>query len=474
MCHKNTCGRTHTTVIVARMEKIDLLIGARWVIPVEPDLCILEHHAVAVRGRQIIDILPISEAHQKYQPDEHHELQQHALIPGLVNAHTHAAMTLMRGLADDLPLMTWLQGHIWPAEARWVGHEFVRDGTRLAIAEMLRGGTTCFNDMYFFPDVTARIATTLGMRVNIGLIVVDFPSAWAKNADEYISKGLEEVLDAHKGEGLVSTSFAPHAPYTVSDAPLTRIRNLANELDCPIHIHIQETRQEIDDHIDRYGMRPLARLDSLGLIGPNLIAVHMTQLNHDEVKLLSTRGANVVHCPQSNLKLASGFCPVAELIDEGINVSLGTDGAASNNDLNMWDEMRTAALLAKGVSGRADAIPAHTALRMATLGGARALGLEDIIGSITIGKSADLVAVDLGRLETQPLYNPISHLVYASGREAVSHVWIAGQAKLVEGNLTGLDIDELISNAATWAARIAATEHQSFSVSTHASRTPHS
>ncbi|OBS10471.1 TRZ/ATZ family hydrolase [Acidihalobacter prosperus] len=440
------------------METVDLLISARWVIPVEPDAVVLEHHAVAVRGRRIVDILPASEAAQKYRAAEHHELPEHALIPGLVNAHTHAAMSLMRGIADDLPLMTWLQSHIWPTEARWVGTEFVRDGTRLAIAEMLRGGTTCFNDMYFFPEVTARVAATLGMRASIGMIVVDFPSAWARDADEYIARGIDEVFDAHKGEGLISACFAPHAPYTVSDAPLARIRNLADELDRPVHIHVHETRHEVDEHVAKHGMRPLARLDSLGLLGPNLVAVHMTQLEDDEIALLAARGASVVHCPQSNLKLASGFCPVARLLDAGINVALGTDGAASNNDLDLWDEMRTAALLAKGVAGRADALPAHAALRMATLAGARALGLGEEIGSIEVGKAADLVAVDLARIETQPVYDPVSHLVYAAGREAVSHAWIAGQAKLVDGELTQLDGREIMTNAAAWAARIAAPE----------------
>ncbi|AOV17206.1 N-ethylammeline chlorohydrolase [Acidihalobacter aeolianus] len=440
------------------MEEIDLLISARWVIPVAPEPLVHEHYAVAVRGRRIVDILPASEATRRYHAEEHVNLPRHALIPGLVNAHTHAAMTLMRGLADDLPLMTWLQQHIWPAEARWVGADFVRDGTRLAIAEMLRGGTTCFNDMYFFPEITARVAVNLGMRASIGMIVVDFPSAWARNADEYIARGLDEVMDAHKGEGLISTCFAPHAPYTVSDAPLERIRNLSNELERPVHIHVHETQQEIDDHLTHHGVRPLARLDALGLLGPNLVAVHMTQLSDHEIALLAERGASVVHCPQSNLKLASGFAPVAHLIEAGVNVALGTDGAASNNDLDLWDEMRTAALLAKGVAGRADALPAHAALRMATLSGARALGLDEEIGSIEVGKAADLVAVDLGRLETQPIYDPVSHLVYAAGREAVSHVWIAGQSKLVERELTQLNVDELAESAASWAMRIGSSD----------------
>lgn len=432
------------------MKKIDLLISARWVIPVEPDNSVLENHTVAIHDRHIIDILPTVDAPQKYFALKHHNLTQHALIPGLVNAHTHTAMNLMRGLADDLPLNEWLKSHIWPTEARWVNAEFVRDGTRLAIAEMLRSGTTCFNDMYFFPEVTAHVASSLGMRANIGMIVIDFPTVWAQHADEYIARGIREVLDVYKNDDLINVSFAPHAPYTVSDAPLKKIRNLADELEKSVHIHVHETPNEIESHLARYGVRPLERLEELGLVGPQLIAVHMTQIENHEIELLAKRGVNVVHCPQSNLKLASGFSPVTQLIESGINVALGTDGAASNNDLDLWDEMRTAALLAKGVAGRADAVPAHTALRMATLNGAKALGQENKIGSIVPGKAADLVAVDLGRIETQPVYDPISQLIYAAGRESVSHVWIAGKTQLLDGQLVQIDTRDLILNAASW------------------------
>ncbi|APZ42823.1 TRZ/ATZ family hydrolase [Acidihalobacter ferrooxydans] len=436
------------------MDTIDTLISARWVVPVVPDGLTLADHSVAIHGRRIVDLLPTAEALRKYAAATHHELPGHALIPGLVNAHTHAAMSLLRGLADDLTLETWLREHIWPTEARWVSEAFVRDGTRLAIAEMLRGGTTCFNDMYFFPNVTARVAAGLGMRASIGMIVIDFPTAWADNADEYIARGLREVMDAHKGESLISTCFAPHAPYTISDAPLARIRTLADELERPVHIHLHETAAEVARHVEQHGCRPLARLDRLGLVGPNLLAVHMTQLDAEEIALLAARGASVAHCPQSNLKLASGFCEVARLREAGVNVALGTDGAASNNDLDMWDEMRTAALLAKGVAGRADALPAREALRMATLGGAQALGLGEEIGSIECGKAADLVAVDLVRIETQPVYDPNSQLVYAAGREAVTHVWVAGRPQLVDRELVQLDATEIMANAAAWRERI--------------------
>ncbi|ACL72615.1 TRZ/ATZ family hydrolase [Thioalkalivibrio sulfidiphilus] len=437
------------------METIDTLIKARWIIPVEPDDTVLEHHALAIRAGRIVALLPSAEADDRYRADKVHELPHHALIPGLVNTHTHAAMSLMRGLADDLPLMEWLKGHIWPAEGRWVGAEFVEDGTLLAMAEMLRGGVTCFNDMYFFPEITAHAAARAGMRAALGLIVIDFPTAWAANADEYIAKGLA-LYDDHKDEALLSFCFAPHAPYTVSDEPLKRIRTLANELDLPVHMHVHETAHEVEESMARFGMRPLERLAQLGLVGPNLLAVHMTQLEDAEIAHLAEAGAHVLHCPESNLKLASGFCPVQKLLDAGVNVCLGTDGAASNNDLDLMGEMRTAALLAKGVAGDAAALPAAAALRMATLNGARALGLGEETGSLVPGKAADVVAVDLGALESRPVYHPVSHLVYATGRQQVTHVWVAGKALLKDRRLTTLDLEAIQARAMAWQERLKA------------------
>jgi len=434
---------------------IDTLIYPRWIIPVVPEQQVLEQHALAIQGGSILEILPAEEARTRFLPKTIHELPRHALIPGLINAHTHASMSLLRGLADDLPLMSWLQDHIWPAEGRWVSEEFIADGTRLAIAEMLRGGTTCFNDMYFFPDVTGNTAAAAGIRAVVGLIAIDFPSAWAGGPDEYISRGLE-VHDRFRNHGLISTAFAPHAPYTVSDAPFERIRVLADELEIPIHMHVHETRDEIEQGLERYGKRPIQRLHELGLLSPALTAVHMTQLETAEIELFAGSGASVVHCPESNLKLASGFCPVQQLHAAGVNIAIGTDGAASNNDLDMFSEMRTAALLAKGVAGDASALPAHTALRMATLNGARALGIADTTGSLEPGKAADLVAVDLGGLETQPLYHPISQLVYATGRDKVTDVWVAGRQLLHERRLTTLDPREITARAGDWQQRIEA------------------
>ena len=441
------------------MLNIDTLINARWIIPLAPDDRVLEHHTLAIQGGDILDLLPTEHALEKYQPANQRTLPSHALIPGLINAHTHAAMSLLRGLSDDIPLMRWLNEHIWPAEKRWVGEEFVADGTRLAVAEMLRGGVTCFNDMYFFPAVTARVAAAAGMRAVVGLIMIDFPSAWAAGPDEYLHRGLR-VHDQFRNDSLITTAFAPHAPYSVSDGPLERIRTLADELDMPIHMHVHESRDEIRQGLSQFGNRPLQRLSDLGLVSPALIAVHMTQLEDQELENFAGSGASVVHCPESNLKLASGFCPAARLLAAGVNVALGTDGAASNNDLDMFSEMRTAALLGKGVAGNASALPAFQVLRMATLNGAQALGIADRTGSLEIGKAADITAVDLDAIETQPLYHPLSQLVYACGRDKVSDVWVAGRQVLKNSQLTTLDSSEILLRTAEWQNKISSSDRQ--------------
>jgi 5-methylthioadenosine/S-adenosylhomocysteine deaminase len=364
-------------------------------------------------------------------------------------------MTLMRGLADDLPMMTWLHNHVWPTEQKWVSADFVYDGSLLACAEMLRGGVTCFNDMYFFPEETVRAVEQAGMRATIGLIVVDFPSAWAQDADDYLNKGIE-LHDQLHNNTLITTAFAPHAPYSVSDTPLQRIAMLAEELDIPVHMHVHETADEVQQAVEKNGKRPLQRLDDLGLLSPRLLAVHMTQLNNDEIKRCAETGVHVVHCPESNLKLASGFCPVHELNKAGINVALGTDGAASNNDLNMFGEMRTAALLGKGIAADASAVPAEQVLRMATINAARSLGLDEHIGSLQTGKAADFIAVQLDGIETEPVYNPVSQLVYATGRDKVTDVWVAGKHLLKDRILTTLETEEILTKTREWRNRIIA------------------
>jgi 5-methylthioadenosine/S-adenosylhomocysteine deaminase len=433
--------------------QVDTLIHARWIIPVEPESDTLEHHSLVIDSGRIIDLLPTELAQQKYQATNTENLSDHALLPGFINCHTHAAMTLMRGVADDLPLMDWLQNHIWPLEQKWVGEAFVKDGTDLAIAEMIRGGTTCFNDMYFFPNITAQQASHHGIRACVGLIAIDFPTVWAQNSDDYIEKGLalHEQLRHHP---LVTTAFAPHAPYTISDEPLQKMRTIADELELPIHMHVHETQFEVESAQQQTGKRPIKRLHGLGLINPSFIAVHMTQLNDAEINLFAEVGAHIVHCPESNLKLASGFAPIAQCLAAGINVALGTDGAASNNDLDMIGEMRTAALLGKAVAHDASAIPAMTALRMATINGAKALGLENEIGSLSIGKAADVIAIDLSQLETQPLFCPISQIVYAANRQQVTDVWVAGKRLLKQRQLTTLNIEDLKVKIADWQQRL--------------------
>jgi len=433
----------------------DLLIEAGWVVPIEPHGVVLEDHAVAVRDGCIVALLPVAEARGRFAPSERVERPGSVLLPGLVNAHTHNPMTLMRGVADDLPLMRWLTEHVWPVEAAVMGAEYCSDGVELAVAEMLRGGTTCCNENYFFPDVIAATYKRLGFRALVGLPVIDFPSAWANSQAEYFDKAME-VHDLYRRDALIGTCFAPHAPYTVSDASFERIRLLADQLDLQVHCHVHETAQEVEDSQKLHGQRPLARLQRLGLLTDQLIAVHMTQLNEGEIALCAEHGVSVVHCPESNLKLASGFCPAEGLRRAGVNVALGTDGCASNNDLDMFGEMRTAALLAKGVANDASAMDAAATLRMATLNGARAMGLGERIGSIEPGKRADLIAVNLDVLEAQPCYSAISQLVYASGRQQVGDVWIDGQWKLREGELVDMDVAALIAKARTWRARIAA------------------
>ena len=402
-----------------------------------------------MRDGRIEALLPQAEAAGRFASYETLDLPDHVLIPGLVNAHTHAAMSLMRGLADDLPLMRWLEDHIWPAEGRHVSPAMVRDGTLLACAEMLRGGITCFNDRYFFPEASLEAARGAGMRVALGIIVVEFPSAYASDAADYLRKGLA-LRDREGDDPLVSFCLAPHAPYTVSDASFRQVAKLAPELDLPVHVHLAETEDENRRSLAEHGMRPVERLRRLGLLGPGLIAVHAVHLQQQEIDLLGSHAASIAHCPSSNLKLASGFAPVEAMRRAGANLCLGTDGAASNNRLDLLQEMRTAALLAKAVAGDAQALPAHDALRAATLGGAQALGIEERAGSIAPGKAADLVAVALRGPELAPCYDPVSHLVYAAGREHVTHVWVNGEARVIDARLQPSGFSGLEERTQLW------------------------
>ena len=431
---------------------LDLLLLPTWLVPVEPAGVVLKEHGLGIRDGRIAFIGPRAAA-LKLSASEVRELPGMLLSPGLINAHGHAAMTLFRGLADDLPLMTWLEKHIWPAETKWVDEAFVRDGTDLAIAEQLKGGITCFSDMYFFPKVASDCVHNSGMRAQIAIPILDFPIPGASSADEAIRQGIELFGDL-KHHPRIKITFGPHAPYTVSDANLEKIRVIAEELDAAIHMHVHESAFEVQQSVEQTGERPLARLSRLGLLGPRFQAVHMTQISEDDLALLVESNTSVIHCPESNLKLASGFCPVERLWQAGVNVAIGTDGAASNNDLDLLGETRTAAMLAKAVSGSVTALDAHRALRMATLNGARAMGLEGEIGSLEIGKAADIVAFDLSGLAQQPIYDPVSQLIYATGRDSVKHLWVAGKQLLDNRQLTRMDEPQLTAMAIAWGQRI--------------------
>ncbi len=433
--------------------QVDTIISARWVVPVRPRHTVLHKQAVIIDSGRIIDVIDQAELAGRYTADTHHQLDSHALMPGLINAHAHSAMALLRGIGDDMPLMPWLEEKIWPVEARTVSPESIRDGTELAIAEMIRGGTTSCNDMYFFPNIAAEAYSKTGMRAVVGTPVIEFPTPWASSIDEYMQRGIE-FAQSIADNPLVGASLSPHAPYTVSDDSFARIREAAETHDLAVDIHLHETANELQPSIDEYGVRPIERLDRLGILNDRLMAVHMTQLTDEEIELIQSRGVQVMHCPVSNLKLASGYCPVEKLRRAGVNVALGTDGAASNNDLDMFGEMKTAALIGKTVANDATAVSAAYTIEMATINGARALGLEHEIGSVEVGKQADLIAIDMDYIETRPVYDLISHLVYATSRFQVSHTWVAGRALMENRELTTLDMAEMMDKAAQWQERI--------------------
>lgn len=433
-------------------QKADLILWPRWLVTMDPEVRAEEGRGVVVRDGAIIDLID-AEGVTEYEAAEEMVLPEHVLMPGMVNTHTHAAMVLLRGIGDDMALMPWLEQRIWPAEQSLVSAEFVADGTRQAIAEMLRSGTTCARDMYFFPHVAASVAQEAGFRLGTGFPVLEFPTAWGRGPDDYLAHVRDRAPEI-QGHPLTHATIAPHAPYTVADATFERIAALADELQLGIDIHLHETQGEVDEAVAQHGERPFARLDRLGLLGPRLLAVHMTALNESEIARCGELALAIAHCPESNMKLASGICPTPALLQAGACVSLGTDGAASNNDLDMIGEMRSAALLAKVGSGDASALNAKQALHAATLGGARALGLDQQVGSITAGKRADLVAVSLAELESHPVFDPVSHLVYATTRNQVTDVWIDGHRVLNDRRCTTLDERELHERARHWQSRV--------------------
>ncbi len=435
------------------MKKIDQLLHAQWIITCENKNRVLENHALAIHAGKIVAIIPSDQAKQDYEATHEAHYKTHAIMPGFINSHTHLAMNLFRGLADDLELMDWLNNYIWPAEGKWVDHELVYDGSLLAMAEMIRGGTTCFNDMYFFLGATADAAIKAGMRAHIGMTVIDVPTAWAKTTDEYFAKAIE-FYEQYKNHELVTPTLAPHSTYTVSIENLERVKKLADQYKLQINMHLQEAPSEMEQSYANYNKRPLARLHEINMVSPSLIGIHLTQVNDADLEILAATKPNIVHCPESNMKLVSGACPVQKLLDLGINVALGTDGAASNNDLDMFGEMRTAAFLGKVTANDPKALNAETVLKMATINGAKALKIDHLTGSLEAGKSADCIAIDLNHLETQPVYHPISQIVYATPRSQVTDVWVAGKQLLKNRELTTLDANELIAKAQNWRKKI--------------------
>ena len=435
----------------------DLIISAEWIIPIIPRNKVFKHCSIVINDEKILEICPTQDLNKHFTTNNHIQLDKHLLMPGLVNAHGHSAMTLLRGYADDLPLMTWLQEHIWPAESQYVNEQFVTHGTQLAMAEMLLSGTSCFADMYFFPAQTAVAAFELGMRTQLNFPIMDFANNWAKSVDDAFEKGLA-LHDAYRSHHLISVGFGPHAPYTISDEPLKRIAVYAEELQAPIQIHLHETAFEVDESMKNFGKRPTERLAELGIMSPLTQCVHVTQVEQSDIHLLQQTGAHVIHCPESNMKLASGICPVDNLIKNQINVALGTDGAASNNDLNLFGELKTAALLAKVAANDAQALNATTALEMATINGAKALGLEKQIGSLEAGKYADVIAIDMNAVNQLPLFNPVSQLVYSDVSNQVNHLWVAGKHLVKDRTLISLDIDRVKQNANDWQARMNANQ----------------
>jgi 5-methylthioadenosine/S-adenosylhomocysteine deaminase len=435
-------------------QTVDLLIHAKWIIPVVPKNTVLKDCTLVINDNRIIAIKPTDNIEQLFSATQEHNLKQHVVMPGLINAHGHAAMSLLRGYADDLALDTWLNDHIWPAEAKHVSAEFVKQGTELAIAEMIRSGTTTFSDMYFFPEETAAAAHSAGMRCQITFPIFDFPCAWGNGPDDYISKGLT-LRDDYRNHERINVIFGPHAPYTVGDDTFSRLASLAPEIQCGIQVHLHETKGEVEAAINASGKRPIQRLHDLQVLTPTTQCVHMTQINDDDIALLQQTGAHIIHCPESNLKLASGFCPVDKLLNAGINVALGTDGAASNNNLDMFGEMHTAALLGKAVAEDAAALSAQQVIEMATINGAIAMGIESDTGSLEIGKYADIIAIELDDIEHAPLHDILSHVVYTHNGHRISHSWVNGQLLMQDRQLTTVNTKEIASNAKEWQQRLA-------------------
>lgn len=432
---------------------VDLIVEAPWLITMAPGVATLEDAAIAVTAGTIVAVGTRAEINRGFHAAVNKSLPSHVLLPGLVNAHGHAAMTLFRGYAEDTSLQSWLSERIWPLESQWVDETFVRDGTRLALVEMIRSGITCFSDMYYYPEIAAEQAKQAGVRAQIAFPIIQFPNAWSASTEEGFHKGLA-LHDQYRNDPHIKIAFGPHSVYTISNDDLKTILTYSEELDANIQIHLHENAEEVTENQARFGISGVSHLERHDLLGPRLQAVHATQLTTAEIDLLATNNVHVIHCPASNAKLASGVCRTSDLISAGVNVALGTDGAASNNSLDILGEARLASLMAKLHCMDAAALPAASALAMATINGASALGLAEQIGSLEVGKAADLIAIDVSAPEYQPLYDPVAQIIHTAAGDAVTHVWVGGECLLEERRLKTLNLGEIMDSVATWYRRI--------------------
>ena len=436
------------------MQKADYIICGDYVLTMNEGLETIRHGAVAVQGHAIIDVGKSVDLLRAYPDAKVITGENKVLLPGLINTHSHAAMVFFRGLADDLPLKEWLEKHIWPAEAKWLSPEFVYDATELACLEMLKAGITTYNDMYFFGDSTARATRSLGMRAMLGAGIIDFPTMVASTPDEYLANA-ERFIGNWKGDDMIFPCLAPHGAHTCGPETLKRSKKLAERLDVKLHMHLSETRWEVEEIISRHGKRPVEYLDSIGFLDEGLIAAHCVHLDDAEIGLLSKRSVSVSHCIESNLKLASGIAPVPEMIRAGIIVSLGTDGAASNNDQNILSEMSTAAKLHKAMANDPTVLDSKTALLMATRWGAEALGLGNKIGSLEKGKAADIISIDLKKPHLSPIYDIYSHIVYSAMASDVDTVIVGGKQIIQNRSHVEVSEDAILKKSAEWQTRIA-------------------
>lgn len=435
------------------MKSVDLIIKADYVLTMDQDFAAIEHGAIAINDTMIVAVDTAGQITQQYSASKIINGEGKVAFPGLINTHTHAAMVYFRGLADDLPLKVWLEKHIWPAEAKWLSPAFVSDAVELACLEMLKSGITAYADMYFYGDAVARATKKIGMRAVVGAGVVDFPSATGNNADDYLANA-ERFIKKWKGDELIVPSIADHSAYACCPETLKKSKVLADSHDVMLQIHLSETDWEVNEILSRYGRRPVAHLDALGLLDERLIAAHCVWPDPDEINSLAKSKTNVSHCIQSNLKLASGIAPVVQMLKAGVNVSLGTDGAASNNSLSILSEMSTAARVHKAIAGDPSALTAEQAMLMATRYGADALGLGSLCGSLEAGKAADIVLADLRKPHLMPLYDVYSQVVYSMNAADIDTVLVGGQVVLEQRRLTTADEAEIMAKAGQWSSDI--------------------